>query len=277
MDYVTLNDGNKIPMLGLGVYRLSDYDTCKKAVLDALALGYRHIDTAQIYKNEAAVGDAIIESGLKREEIFLTTKIWVSNFKRVRESFNESLDRLKTPYVDMILLHQSVGPYVSAYKELEKLKEEGLAKSIGVSNFDNNQMTKLMKNTTIVPALNQIEIHPYNQREEQVEFDKANGIAVEDWYPLANAKANLLTDETIGAIAKAHGKTIPQIILRWHVQRGNIVFPRSTSIEHMKDNLDIFNFTLTDEEMATMKAINRDESYDAPHWVKNIVLRFAKA
>ena len=277
MEYVTLNDGNKIPMLGLGVFRLADYDQCKQAVLTALKLGYRHIDTAQIYKNEAAVGDAIIESGIPREELFITTKIWVSNFNRVRESFNESLERLKMPYVDMILLHQSVGPYVKAYKELEKIKEEGLAKSIGVSNFDNKQIEKLMSKTDIVPALNQIEIHPYNQREEQVQFLKSKSIAVEDWYPLANAKEKLLNNKVLESIAEEYNKTIPQIILRWHIQRGNIVFPRSTSEKHMKENLEIFDFSLSNETMEIIRLLNEDKSYDMPHWLKNIFLRLSKA
>ena len=275
MEYKNIGE-NKIPVLGLGTYRITDKEVCKKSVLTALSLGYRHIDTAEIYGNQDAIGEALKEANVDRKELFITTKIWVTNYERVREAFKRDLEVLGLEYVDLLLLHQPVGEYMIAFKELIKLKDEGLVKAIGVSNFTNEMIDEIVKETGVTPEDNQIELHPFYQRKADKEYLDSKGILIEDWYPLANAKAVLLENATIVKIAEKHNKTPGQVILRWHLQLGHIIFPRSTSEKHLKENIEIFDFVLDEEDMKKIEALDEGRSYDFPLMLKKIFCKIIK-
>ncbi|MBF4634791.1 aldo/keto reductase [Agreia pratensis] len=257
---VTLNDGNTIPQLGFGVFKV-DPDKTSRIVTDAFEVGYRHIDTAKIYGNEEGVGHAIKTSGIDRDELFITTKLWNADqgYESGLEAFEKSLGRLQLDYVDLYLIHWPAPAndnYVDAWKALEKIRESGRAKSIGVSNFTVEHLTRLLGETDVVPAVNQIELHPEFQQREITAFGREHGIATEAWSPLAQGA--LLKEPNVQEIAEAHGKSLAQVILRWHIQQGNIIFPKSNNRERIEENFDIFDFELSDDEQASITALEKD-------------------
>ena len=257
---VTLNDGNTIPQLGFGVFKV-DPDKTSRIVRDAFEVGYRHIDTAKIYGNEEGVGHAIKTSGIDRDELFVTTKLWNADqgYESGLEAFEKSLGRLQLDYVDLYLIHWPAPAndnYVDAWKALEKIRESGRAKSIGVSNFTVEHLTRLLGETDVVPAVNQIELHPELQQREITAFGREHGIATEAWSPLAQGA--LLKEPNVQEIAEAHGKSLAQVILRWHIQQGNIIFPKSNNRERIEENFQIFDFELSDDEQASITALEKD-------------------
>jgi 2,5-diketo-D-gluconate reductase A len=257
---VTLNDGNTIPQLGFGVFKV-DPDKTSRIVRDAFEVGYRHIDTAKIYGNEEGVGHAIKTSGIDRDELFITTKLWNADqgYESGLEAFEKSLGRLQLDYVDLYLIHWPAPAndnYVDAWKALEKIRESGRAKSIGVSNFTVEHLTRLLGETDVVPAVNQIELHPEFQQREITAFGREHGIATEAWSPLAQGA--LLKEPNVQEIAEAHGKSLAQVILRWHIQQGNIIFPKSNNRERIEENFNIFDFELSADEQASITALEKD-------------------
>ncbi|QIK62308.1 aldo/keto reductase [Leucobacter viscericola] len=260
---ITLNDGKQIPQLGLGVFLVEPGET-ERIVIDALEVGYRHIDTARIYDNEAEVGAAIAKSGIPRDELFITTKLWNSDQEDPLGAFNASMDRLGLERVDLYLVHWPVpefGTALGAWKGLIEIAESGRATSIGVSNFEIPHLQELLDNTGIVPAVNQIELHPLNQRRELRAFCREHGIAIEAWGPLAQGKSDLFERPEITAAAAAHGKTPAQVILRWHLQHDTIIFPKTTRRERMVENADILDFELTAAEMAAIDGLDAQHNF----------------
>lgn len=259
---VLLNDGNEIPQFGLGVYQVKGDGICEDLCLKAIELGYRHIDTAHAYQNERGVGRAIKKSGIKREDIWITSKLWPSEYgkEKTKSAIDKMLARLDTPYIDLLLLHQQFGDYKGAYEAMEEAKKEGKVRSIGISNFDEN-LDSLLNFATIKPAVIQVECHPYFPQDELKRKLTLYGTAIESWFPLGHGDKALIQEEVFTALAKKYHKSNVQIILRWHIQKGNIVFPMSMNINHLKDNIDIFDFELTNEEMRQIAAINCNKRY----------------
>ena len=256
-----LNNGVKMPFVGLGVWMAKD-DQTVQAVKWALEAGYRHIDTAKIYKNEAAVGRGVKESGIPREQVFITTKLWNEDMRsgRQMEAFEESLKALGTEYVDLYLLHWAVEDvYIPSWKVLEKIYEQGRAKAIGVCNFQQHHLEKLMDIATVVPAVNQFECHPYLTQEPLIAFCEKAGIAREAWGPLGGKGAPLVDNPELVAIGQKYGKSAAQVILRWDLQRGVIVLPKSVHRERIIANSQIFDFSLSDEDMKAVSALNQDK------------------
>lgn len=257
---LTLNNGTTIPQLGFGVFKVDPAETTR-IVTDALEVGYRHIDTAAIYGNEEGVGAAIASSGLARDELFITTKLWNDRQTDAPAAFDESLNKLGLDYVDLYLIHWPTpqkDTFVEAWKSLESIYASGRAKAIGVSNFLVPHLEKLLANTDIVPAVNQIELHPAHQQPEVTAFAREHGIQIEAWGPLGQGKYPLFDASEITAPAAAHGKTPAQVVIRWHLQTGNIVFPKSNSRERMAENFDVFDFELTADEVAAITAMERE-------------------
>ena len=257
--YLTLNDGNKIPQFGMGVYMVPDGEPSRKAVLDALKLGYRHIDTAHAYQNERSVGAAVKESGIPREEIWITTKLWPSEYGegKTMAAIDKMLSRLDTEYIDLLLLHQQFGDYLGAWKDMEKAVAEGKVKSIGISNFESERLEELCQAANIKPAVLQVECHPYYAQEKLKERIAPYGTVIDSWYPIGHGDKNLINERVFTELGKKYGKTNVQIILRWHIQAGNIIFPKSTNPEHIRDNFDIFDFELTAEEMDAVRNLDK--------------------
>lgn len=261
MDYITLSNGVKMPQLGYGVYLVTP-EECERCVLDALSVGYRSLDTAQAYNNEEQVGSAIEKSGVDRKDIFLTTKVWVSNYgyEEAKASVLKSLEKLRTDYLDLCLLHQPFSDYYGAWRALEELYDEGKIRAIGVSNFYPDRLVDLCSFASIKPMVNQVEIHPLNQRIEALGWMNKYSVAPEAWAPLGEGRDNMLQNPTLTAIGEKYGKTAAQVILRWHLQRGVIVIPKSTHIERMRENIDVFDFTLSEEDMAAIAALDKAKS-----------------
>ncbi len=258
---VTLNNGIEMPILGIGTFNLTP-EQAEESVYNALTDGYRLIDTANAYMNERAVGRGIKKSGVPREEIFLTTKLWISEYDDVEKAIDETLERLDVDYIDLLLLHQPYGSYVNAYKALENAVNEGKVRSIGLSNFYEKKFDEIMNTATIPPAVLQNELHPYYQEKEMKEYMAKYGTIMEAWYPLGGrngVQSQLFADETILEIAKAHNKTAAQIILRWHLQSGTIAIPGSSNPEHIQENFDIFDFELTNDEMRKIETLDKGE------------------
>lgn len=257
--YVTLNDGNKIPQFGLGVYMILGDAQTKKACLEALKLGYRHIDTAHAYQNERGVGAAVKESGIPREEIWITTKLWPSEYGegKTAAAIDKMLSRLGTGYIDLLLLHQQFGDYLGAWKDMEKAVKAGKVRSIGISNFESERLEELLNAAEIKPAVLQVECHPYYQQNALKARIAKYGTAIESWYPIGHGDKALLNEPVFTELAAKYGKSSVQIILRWQIQEGNIVFPKSTNLKHLQDNIDIFDFSLTDEEMERIRALDK--------------------
>ena len=259
MEYATLNNGLKMPMAGIGTFLLTP-DEAEASVLAALADGYRLIDTANAYVNEKAVGRAMKKSGLKREEIFLETKLWPS-FYEDEDAVDKTLERLGTDYIDLLLLHQPAGNYVAGYRQMEKAYKEGKVRAIGLSNFNREQIGEILGLCQVEPAVLQTEVHPYFQERELKKFLERAGMVIQAWYPLGHGDKALLEEPLFAELAKKYGKTNAQVILRWHIQAGNIVIPGSKNPAHIKDNFDLFDFSLTEEEMAKITALDKDTRY----------------
>lgn len=262
MNYVTLHNGVKMPQLGFGVYKVT-HEEVKDAVTHALDAGYRSIDTAQFYENEAGVGEAIKESGIPREELFITTKVWNSHhgYDKTLEAFEQSLSLLDLQYIDLYLVHWPAPKfdlYVETYKALEKLYQDGVVKAIGVSNFHIEHLERLMKECDIVPVVNQVECHPYLQQKELKVFCKNNGIVLESWSPLFRG-GEVLQEEMIQEIANKYRKTPAQVILRWHLQEGSIIIPKSVTPSRIKENIDVFDFKLSNEDMKQIATLERNQ------------------
>ena len=259
MEYATLNNGLKMPMAGIGTFLLSP-DEAEASVLAALEDGYRLIDTANAYVNEKAVGRAMKKSGLKREEIFLETKLWPS-FYEDDNAVDKTLERLGTDYIDLLLIHQPAGNYVAGYRQMEKAYKEGKVKSIGLSNFNQEQIEEILDLCEVKPAVLQTEVHPYFQEQELKQFLSQEGMVIQAWYPLGHGDKALLEEPLFTELGKKYGKTNAQIILRWHIQDGNIVIPGSKNPAHIQDNFDLFDFSLTEEEMAKIAALDKNTRY----------------
>lgn len=257
--YVTLNDGNKIPQFGLGVYMIPGDENTKEACLEAFRAGYRHVDTAHAYQNERGVGAAVKESGIHREEIWITTKLWPSEYGegKTTEAIDKMLSRLDTDYIDLLLLHQQFGDYIGAWKDMEKAVAAGKVKSIGISNFESERLEELLDTATIKPSVLQVECHPYYQQTQLKERIAKYGTVIESWYPIGHGDKDLLNEPVFTELAEKYGKNNVQIILRWHIQEGTIVFPKSTNPKHIQDNIDIFDFELTAEEMERIRALDK--------------------
>ncbi|MGN0535634.1 MAG: aldo/keto reductase [Eubacterium sp.] len=259
MEHITLNNGVKMPMLGIGTFQLSP-DEAESSVLYALQNGYRLIDTANAYVNEKAIGRAIKKSGVSREEIFLETKLWPS-FYEESDAVDKTLERLDTDYIDLLLIHQPAGNYIAGYRLMEKAYKEGKVKAIGLSNFNAEQIKEILDACEIKPVVLQTEVHPYSQECELKEFLNSEDIAIQAWYPLGHGDKELLTEPLFTRLAEKYEKNNAQIILRWHIQSGNIVIPGSKNSEHIKSNFNLFNFELTAEEMKEISSINQDKHY----------------
>lgn len=249
--YITLNDGNKMPQFGLGVYMVQGDAATETACAEALKLGYRHIDTAHAYQNERGVGAAVRKSGIPREEIWITTKLWPSEYGegKTMAGIDKMLSRLDTDYIDLLLLHQQFGDYLGAWKDMEKAVGQGKVKSIGISNFESDRLEELCEAASIKPAALQVECHPYYAQNELKKRIAQYGTVIESWYPLGHADTGLLAEPVFTELARKYGKTNAQIILRWHIQMGNVVFPKTTNPAHMKENINIFDFELSEDEM----------------------------
>ena len=262
-----LNNGVQMPVLGFGVFQVPDPKECKQAVLDALASGYRLIDTAAAYQNEAAVGEAIKESGIAREEIFVTSKLWVSDFtyERAKAGIERSLELLGLDHIDLYLLHQPYGDTMGAWRALEEAYQAGKIRAIGVSNFYADQLKNLELTTNIKPAVNQIEINPWFQQTSEVTFAQSEDILVEAWAPFAEGKHDIFTNEKIKAIGEKYGKSNGQVILRWLLQRGITVIPKSVHKNRMEENIDVFDFELSPADMEVMASLDKNESQFFDH------------
>ena len=259
MEYATLNNGLKMPMAGIGTFLLSP-DEAEASVLAALGDGYRLVDTANAYVNEKAVGRAMKKSGLAREEIFLETKLWPS-FYEDEDAVDKTLERLGTDYIDLLLIHQPAGNYVAGYRQMEKAYKEGKVRAVGLSNFNQGQIEEILGLCEVKPAVQQTEVHPYFQEQELKKFLSKEGMVIQAWYPLGHGDKALLEEPLFAELAKKYGKTNAQVILRWHIQAGNIVIPGSKNPAHIKDNFDLFDFSLTEEEMAKIAALDKDTRY----------------
>lgn len=267
MDMVQLNNGVQMPQLGFGVFQMTDLAECEQAVVDAIASGYRLIDTAAAYHNEAAVGRAIKRSGVAREELFITSKLWVSDasYERAKKGIDQSLQNLGVDYLDLYLLHQPFGDVIGAWRALEEAYKADKIRAIGVSNFYADQLKNLILSTDVKPVINQIEVNPWYQEHSEVAFAQAEEIQVEAWAPFAEGKHNIFTDERIAAIGSRYGKSNGQVILRWLLQRGIVVIPKSVHQNRMAENIDVFDFELTTAEMATMNDLDKGKSQFFDH------------
>ena len=262
MEYVKLNNGVEMPILGFGVYQIPKEET-KRCVLDAIKVGFRAIDTAQSYFNESEVGEAIKECGVPREELFITTKVWIDNYgsDKCKKSVMESLKKLKTDYIDLVLLHQPFSDYYGAYRALEDLYEEGKIKAIGVSNFYPDRLADIcLFERRIIPAVNQVETNPFNQQIAAQEVMEKYGVHIEAWAPFGEGKSGMFTNEILVKIGKKYNKTPAQVILRWLIQRGVIIACKSTHIERMQENFNVFDFELTEEDMEEIKKLDLSDS-----------------
>ena len=277
MTYVTLSNGVKMPQLGYGVFQVSA-EECERCVREALEVGYRHIDTAQSYYNEEQVGNGIAASGVDRGDIFLTTKVWLEHFGEgaTRASVEESLRKLKTDYLDLVLLHQPFGDTFGAWRDLVALYKEGKVRAIGVSNFYADRLVEFCEFNDVCPMVNQMERHPLNQNAELQEWEQKYGVQPEAWAPFGEGRGGLFENETLAQIAAAHDKSTAQVMLRWNLQRGVVVIPKSVHRERMEQNLDVFDFELTADEMAKIATLDTKTSQFFSHADPGSVQMFAR-
>lgn len=277
MEYVTLANGVKMPILGYGVYQVTR-EECERCVLDALKVGYRSIDTAQSYFNEEEVGAAMQKSDVPREEIFLTTKVWIEHYgyEEAKKSVIESMKKLQTDYIDLVLLHQPFSDYYGAWRALEDLYEEGKIRAIGISNFYPDRLVDLASFAKIPPMVNQVETHIFNQQVEANDWMRKYHVAHEAWAPFAEGRQDAFTNTVLTEIGKKYGKTTAQVMLRWNIQRGVIVLPKSTHKERMEENFNVFDFTLSEEDMAAIAVLDTKTSAFFSHQDPNMVEWFVK-
>ncbi|MBR1454676.1 MAG: aldo/keto reductase [Lachnospiraceae bacterium] len=261
--YVKLNNGLEIPQFGLGVFQVPDGIETENAVNEALKMGIRHIDTAHAYQNERSVASGIKKSGVDRKEVWITSKLWPSEYGegKTSDGIDKMLKRLDTDYIDLLLLHQQFGDYIGAYKDMEKAVRDGRVKSIGLSNFESDRLEEVLSIATIYPAVIQVECHPYYQQSALKKRVEKYGTKLESWYPIGHGDKALINENTFTELGKKYDKSNVQIILRWHIQEGNIVFPKTTNKEHMKEYFNIFDFELNNYEMKRIKALDKNERY----------------
>ena len=267
MEFVTLNNGVKMPLEGFGVFQVPDPAQCEQAVLDAIASGYRLIDTAAAYMNEKAVGEAIKKSGVPREELFITTKLWVqdASYEGAKKAIQTSLDNLGLSYLDLYLIHQPMGDYVGAYRAMEEAYKEGKLKAIGVCNFYPHRLADLCETVEVIPAVNQVELHPFFQQENALALMKEYGVVPEAWGPFAEGNHGIFTHPVLTAIGQKYGKSAAQVALRWNVQRGVVVIPKSVHKERIEQNMNIWDFQLSDEDMAEIAKLDIGHSEIVDH------------
>lgn len=272
-----LSNGVEVPVLGYGVFRIDPHE-CVRCVREAIEVGYRHIDTAQYYENEEAVGRGIRESKIAREDVFVTTKIWINNYgyELARASLADSLAKLELDYVDLVLIHQPFGDYYGAYRALEEAYSEGRIRAIGVSNFAPNRLADMVTFQRIAPMVNQIETHPFRQQLAAQNYMREKNILMQAWSPLGRAQGGLLENESLREIAQKHGKTVPQIILRSLIERGIVPIVKTVNIERMRQNVDIFDFALDEDDVASIAALNRNETLFFEHETVEAVERFSR-
>ncbi len=268
MEFVTLNNGLKMPSVGFGVFQIKDLEECKQAVLDAIDVGYRLIDTAQSYGNEEAVGQAIKETSIPREELFITTKVWISNYgyDKTKASIEETLKKMQLDYLDLVLLHQPFNDYYGAYRALEDLYQEGKIKAIGVSNFYPDRLVDLAIFADVKPAVNQVEVNAFHQQITAQTYNEKYGVQMEAWAPFAEGKNGMFTNPELKAIGEKYGKSVAQVILRWLLQRGIVPLAKSVKKERMAENINIFDFELSDEDMKIITAMDKQESSFFSHY-----------
>lgn len=268
MEYITLNNGIKMPKAGFGVFQIKDKEECVRVVLDAIDAGYRLIDTAQSYGNEEAVGEAIAQTSVPREELFITTKVWISNYgyEKAKASVEESLKKMQLDYIDLVLLHQPFKDYQGAYRALMDLYKEGKIKAIGVSNFYPDRLVDLALDVDVKPAVNQVEVNPFHQQDKALEYNNKYGVQLEAWAPFAEGKNGIFTNETLTKIGQKYGKSVGQVILRWLVQRGIVPLAKTVRKERMLENINIFDFKLSDEDMKVIASLNKDISSFFSHY-----------
>lgn len=273
MEHKILNNGVKMPMEGFGVFQVSDPKQCEQAVLDAISTGYRLIDTAAAYMNEEAVGAAIKNSGAQREDLFITTKLWVSDasYDKAKTAFETSLKKLGLEYLDLYLIHQPMGDYYGAWRAMEELYKEGRIRAIGVCNFYPHVLADFCETVEVIPAVNQVELHPFFQQENALKLMKEYDVTPEAWGPFAEGKHGIFSDPTLTEISAKYGKSAAQVVLRWNVQRGVVVIPKSVHRERMEQNIDIWNFTLSDEDMAAISKMDIGHSEIVDHFDPNFV------
>ena len=267
METVKLNNGVEMPILGFGVFQVKDLAECERSVVDAIDVGYRLIDTAQSYENEKAVGNAIKKSGVPREELFITTKLWIQSdgFTGTKKAFENSLKKLQLGYVDLYLIHQPFGDVYGEWRAMEEIYKEGKARAIGVSNFQPDRLIDLIIHNEILPAVNQIETHPFHQQIETQAFLKENNVQIESWGPFAEGKNNLFHNELLASIGKKYNKSIAQVVIRWLTQRGIVAIPKSVRKERMEENLNSLDFTLSNEDMDAIKTLDTSASLFFDH------------
>ncbi|GGH20916.1 aldo/keto reductase [Paenibacillus segetis] len=279
MQNVILNNGVEMPILGFGVYQIEDANECEQSVYDAIMAGYRLIDTASAYRNEEAVGRAIKRSGVPREEIFITTKLWIQDtgYESTKKAFDKSLKRLQVEYIDLYLIHQPFGDVYGSWRAMEELYREGQTKAIGVSNFQMDRLVDLITHNEIVPAVNQIETHPFCQQIESANLMKENHVQIESWAPFAEGRNDIFTNEVLVSIAEKYKKSVAQVILRWLTQRGVVVIPKSVRKERIIENFNIFDFELNIEDMESIAALDTKKSMFFSHndpdmvkWLGNV-------
>lgn len=277
MEKVKLNNGVEMPVLGYGVYQVTP-EECERCVLDAISVGYRSIDTAQAYANEEGVGNAIVKCGVPREELFITTKVWISNagYEKAKASIDESLLKLKTDYIDLLLIHQPFNDYYGTYRAMEEAYRAGKLRAIGVSNFYPDRFIDLAEFCEITPAVNQVETHVFNQQVMAQEIMKKYGTQIMSWGPFAEGKNNFFTNEMMKTIGEKYGKSVAQVALRFLIQRGVVVIPKSTHKDRMIQNLDVFDFILSDEDMKSMEGLDKGESLFFSHYDPEIVTWLAQ-
>lgn len=277
MEFVTLSNGVKMPKIGFGVYQIGK-DDCERCVLDALEVGYRHVDTAQSYFNEEEVGTAIAKSGIPREEIFVTTKVWIEHYgyEQTKKSVADSLAKLKTDYIDLVLLHQPFSDVYGAWRALEELYESGVIRAIGVSNFYPDRLVDICSFARIKPMVNQVETHPHHQQTEAQKWMQKYGVQHEAWASFGEGRNGLFTDPTLTEIGKKYGKSAAQVMLRWALQRNIVVLPKSTHKERMQENFNVFDFALSEQDMAQIAALDRHQSSFFAHNEPQMVEWFAQ-
>ena len=273
MQTIKLNNGIEMPILGFGVFQIADVKECEKSVLNAINVGYRMIDTAASYMNEAAVGEAIKKSGIDRKELFITTKLWVQDtgYEKTKRAFEKSLNKLQLDYLDLYLIHQPYGDVHGSWRAMEELYKNGKVRAIGVSNFHPDRVMDIITFNEVVPAVNQIETHPFNQQIENQKFLEENNVQIESWGPFAEGKNNIFSNEILVSLAEKYKKSVAQIILRWLTQRGVIVIPKSVRKERMIENFNVFDFELSNEDMNALVSLDTKRSLFFDHRDPEIV------